>query len=85
MIRTKKYLEWKKINAFVDLPSFFHHTGAVTDTNVELNHDYTGSLCHGNSFPLRFGFSWFFFFLMLIVYAIHNISTYFRDMFRFLA
>lgn len=26
-----------------------------------------------------------FFFLMLIVYAIHNISTYFRDVFRFLA
>lgn len=49
------------MNGLVGFPSFFPHTGMVADTDVELNPDYTGLFCHGNSLPLRFGFScWFF-------------------------
>lgn len=61
MVRSKKILGMEKMNGFMGLLSFLSHTSMVTDIDVELNHDYMGLFCHGNSLPLRFGFSCQFF------------------------
>lgn len=83
MVRSKKILGMEKTDGFVGLLSFLSHTSMVTYIDVELNHDYMGLFCHGNSLPLSIWLQLSVF--LLIVYAIHGKAAYFRYMFRDLA